>query len=172
MLDNIKKLISQGDTQEAIDALQDLLKERNSKLLNQTYLLESQFKELQSKIRLGIQSEATELNRINMSLLSICDDIKEEKGKSIHHVAASENPSFFQNPNVKWALIGAGALLALLLLINILSGGGEENAQNEIPAEQHSEQPVEGNQTEQSADNNADQPIDEQTDEQPTQQQH
>ncbi len=141
MVNNIKKLISEGDTQEAIDAIQEILEGTNSKLLNQTYLLESQFKELQSKIRLGIQSEATELNRINMSLLSICDDIQDQKVKPKHTVVASEQSSMLQNPMVKYALIGLGVLLAIWLISTFIGGSPDENQPTLDNTEQTEEQP-------------------------------
>ena len=73
---DIKQLISDGKTQQALDLLQENLQGKNDELLNQTYLLESQYKDLQQKIRLGIADATAELNRINFSLLSICDEIK------------------------------------------------------------------------------------------------
>lgn len=138
MTNNIKKLISEGDTQEAIDAIQEVLEGTNSKLLNQTYLLESQFKELQSKIRLGIQLEASELNRINMSLLSICDDIQDINIKPKRPIVAPEQPSIFQNPMVKYALIGLGVLIAIWLLSTFIGGG--DNPDETLPAQDNTEQ--------------------------------
>ena len=48
--DKIKQLVSESKTQEALDALQQFLKDKDQNLLNQTYLLESQLKDVQKKI--------------------------------------------------------------------------------------------------------------------------
>lgn len=73
-LDKVKNLISDGKTQEAIDLLQEILKDKDKPLLNQTLLLEGQLKELQRKMQLGLQDATADLNRINFTLLSVCDD--------------------------------------------------------------------------------------------------
>ena len=73
-LEKVKTLISEGKTQQAIDLLQEILKAKNAELLNQTFLLENQFKELQKKMQLGLQDASAELNRINFTLLGVCDD--------------------------------------------------------------------------------------------------
>lgn len=73
-LEKVKTLISEGKTQQAIDLLQKILTDKNTELLNQTFLLEGQYKDLQKKMQLGLQDASTELNRINFTLLSVCDD--------------------------------------------------------------------------------------------------
>ena len=73
-LEKVKSLISDGKTQQALDLLQAILKEKDKTLLNQTFLLESQLKELQRKMQLGLQDAQDDLNRINFTLLSLCDD--------------------------------------------------------------------------------------------------
>ncbi len=73
-LSKVKSLISEGKTQQAIDLLQEILKDKDNQLLNQTFLLEGQHKELQRKMQLGLQDASAELNRINFTLLSLCDD--------------------------------------------------------------------------------------------------
>jgi hypothetical protein len=73
-LQKVKTLISEGKTQQAIDLLQAILKDKDNQLLNQTLLLEGQYRDLQKKMQLGLQDASTELNRINFTLLSVCDD--------------------------------------------------------------------------------------------------
>jgi hypothetical protein len=73
-LEKVKTLISDGKTQQAIDLLQEILKDKNPELLNQTLLLEGQFKDLQKKMQLGLLDATAELNRINFTVLSVCDD--------------------------------------------------------------------------------------------------
>ena len=73
-LQKVKTLISNGKTQQAIDLLQEILKDKDLPLLNQTLLLEGQLKDLQRKMELGLEGATSELNRINFTLLSVCDD--------------------------------------------------------------------------------------------------
>ncbi len=74
--DKVKNLISEGRTQEAIDQLQHFLVGKDADLMNQTILLESQFKEMTQKKSLGDGDAEIEINRINYMLLSLCDDAK------------------------------------------------------------------------------------------------
>ena len=120
----IKKLISEGETQEAFDRLQELLEDKNDSLINQVYTLEAQFKEVQKKMRVGIMQESSELNRINHALLAICDDAKLAEAKMKHQMATatpsvSNAPSLLQNPIIKYIAIGIGILLLILLLMQL-----------------------------------------------------
>ena len=75
LTDKIKNLIADGNTQQAIDWLQDYLKEKhNTDILNQTYLLENQYKDLQKKMQLGLPDVSAEINRVNLGLLNLCDE--------------------------------------------------------------------------------------------------
>jgi hypothetical protein len=77
LTDKIKNLIADGKTLQAVDMLQTFLKEHGSndnQLLNQTFLLEGQYKELQKKMQLGLEDATADLNRINYSLLNLCDE--------------------------------------------------------------------------------------------------
>ncbi len=96
--DDIKQLISEGKTQEALDMLQECLRDRDQTLLNQTYLLESQYKELQKKISLGLQDATTELNRINFTLLSLCDEVTKVTGNNMKAVKKGVKSVAKKNP--------------------------------------------------------------------------
>jgi hypothetical protein len=74
--EEVKELIGNGKTEEALEWLQSILKEHDKDLLNQTYLLQTQYKDVQNRVRLGMQDASTELNRINFTLLTICDDVE------------------------------------------------------------------------------------------------
>ena len=73
--EQVKQLIANGKTQEAIEWLQHILKDKDTNLLNQTYLLEGQYKDLVKKMQLGLQDTITDVNRINFALLNLCDEI-------------------------------------------------------------------------------------------------
>jgi hypothetical protein len=74
--EKVKELIANGKTEEALEWLQSILKEKDTNLLNQTYLLQSQYIDIQKRLRLGLQDASTELQRVNFTLLTICDDIE------------------------------------------------------------------------------------------------
>ncbi len=124
--DNIKQLISDGKTQEALDVLQECLRDKDQTLLNQTYLLESQYKELQKKISLGLQDATTELNRINFTLLSLCDEVTKVTGnnvKSVHinkTIQSSDANGDAFNPLIIFGIIAALAIGIILLIIYFL----------------------------------------------------
>ncbi len=124
--DNIKQLISDGKTQEALDVLQECLRDKDQTLLNQTYLLESQYKDLQKKISLGLQDATTELNRINFTLLSLCDEVTKITGNNVKAVRINKTLEIPEatrdsfNPLVIFGLIAAVAIGIILLLIYFL----------------------------------------------------
>lgn len=116
--DKIKELIADGKTLDAIDALQAFLKDKDENLLNQTYLLESQFKDIQKKMRLNLQETSVELNRINFTILDLADDIRGIKGNKVVEKEAEpdEKEEKTDTSNLKYALI----IFAILLLVAAL----------------------------------------------------
>lgn len=116
--DKIKQLIADGKTLEAIDALQAFLKDKDDNLLNQTYLLESQFKDIQKKMRLNLQETSVELNRINFTILDLADDIRGLKDNKVVEKEAKpdEKEEKTDTSSLKYALI----ILAILLLVSAL----------------------------------------------------
>ncbi len=74
----IKLLVSEDRTDEAIDKLLNLLKEKSSDYFNQIILFNSQLSELNRKLGEGTISrdqEGLERNRIKKALLNILDDL-------------------------------------------------------------------------------------------------
>ncbi len=118
--DRIKQLISESKTQDALDLLQDYLKDQDQNLLNQTYLLESQFKDLQKKIGLGIADAASEINRINYTLLSLCDEVRKLPNQREKEILAAEPSGLLANPLVIFAVIAAVAIAIVISLVHFL----------------------------------------------------
>ncbi len=114
--DSIKSLISEGKTLEALDKLQALLMKNDVSRYNQTLLLESQYRELVKKQQLGLEDNSVEINRINLALLGICDEIKQNTPAvpvtNINPTDTSRGISFpVENEN--------GSPLKVLLIIGI-----------------------------------------------------
>lgn len=129
LTDKIKNLIADGKTQQAVDMLQVFLKERSGndpQLLNQSLLLEGQFKELQKKVQLGLEDATADLNRINFSLLNLCDEAEtlakttKEEAEKAADTEGSKNVSM--NPLVIFGVIAAIAILTILGLVFLNKG--------------------------------------------------
>lgn len=118
--DRIKQLISQSKTQEALDTLQHFLKDKDENLLNQTYLLESQLKDVQKKIGLGVSDAVSEINRINYTLLSLCDDVQKLPNEREAEILAAEPSGLLANPLVIFAVIAAVAIGIVICLVVFL----------------------------------------------------
>ena len=74
-INNIKQLISEGKTKEALDTFQTLLEGSGREEFNQSLLLESQYMEVIKKAQLGLMDANVEVSRINFALLSLCDQV-------------------------------------------------------------------------------------------------
>lgn len=118
--DRIKQLISESKTQDALDLLQDYLKDQDQNLLNQTYLLESQFKDVQKKIGLGVSDAVSEINRINYTLLSLCDEVQKLPNQREKEILAAEPSGLLANPLVIFAVIAAVAIGIVMSLVYFL----------------------------------------------------
>ena len=118
--DKIKQLISESKTQEALDTFQQYLKDKDQNLLNQTYLLESQFKDVQKKIGLGMSDAISEINRINFTLLSLCDDVRKLPNEREAEILAAEPSGLLANPLVIFAVIAIVAIGIVISLVYFL----------------------------------------------------
>jgi Effector-associated domain 11 len=74
-INNVKQLISEGKTKEALDTFQTLLEGSGREELNQSLLLESQYNDILKKMQLGLVDANAEVNRINFALLTLCDQV-------------------------------------------------------------------------------------------------
>ncbi len=124
LTDKIKNLIADGKTQQAVDMLQAFLKEKGGndhELYNQTLLLEGQYKEFQKKVQLGLQEASGDLNRINYSLLNLCDEAElfvTETDKKMGKEADTEgSKNLSMNPLIIFAVIAAVAILTVVGLL-------------------------------------------------------
>ena len=72
-INNIKQLISEGKTKEALDTFQTLLEGSGREEFNESLLLESQYIEVIKKAQLGLMDANVEVSRINFALLCLCD---------------------------------------------------------------------------------------------------
>jgi Effector-associated domain 11 len=131
LTDKIKNLIADGKTLQAVDMLQAFLKANSggdNQLLNQTLLLEGQYKEVQKKMQLGLEDAGTELNRINFSLLNLCDEAEKLNKKADENEEITEGSKNAPlNPLVVFGVIAAVAILTIVGLLFLNKGDGKAN---------------------------------------------
>ena len=123
-IEKIKNLISDGKTQQAVDMLQDLLKQKGGsdpELYNKTLLLEGQYKDLKAKALLAVEDVSADMNRINFSLLTLCDQaenlVAETEKTEEKEVDTEGSQNASMNPLVIFGVIAAIAILTILGLI-------------------------------------------------------
>jgi Effector-associated domain 11 len=109
--DEVKRLIADGKTQQAIDLLQKMLEGKDTEILNQTLLLESQFKEFQKQMQLGLTDAHTEINRIKNAMLIICDDVEQLDIK----ISNKSDAQQATNASLKNALLIFGIVVTLVI---------------------------------------------------------
>jgi Effector-associated domain 11 len=123
LTDKIKNLIADGKTLQAVDMLQTFLKEHGSndnQLLNQAFLLEGQYKDLQKKVQLGLEDATADLNRINYSLLNLCDEAESLAGneeKKAENEEITEGDKSLSN-TIK--IFGISVLIVLLIVFGFI----------------------------------------------------
>ena len=132
-LQKVKTLISDGKTQQAIDLLQDILKDKDNQLHNQTLLLENQLKELQKKMQLGLLDASAEINRINYTLLNVCDE-----AAALPNIGDDAPEKAFpddEKPKVgnTLAIFGIIAAIGIAVVVGIFMLSKKTNANEPVP---------------------------------------
>jgi Effector-associated domain 11 len=135
--EEVKELIANGKTEEALEWLQTILKEKDTNLLNQTYLLQSQYIDIQKRLRLGLQDASTDLQRVNFTLLTICDDVekagitgeKKRVGAEVKNDTKSEIASSLKTTYWIFGIIVFIAIASIAALV-IYSKGGKNDGEN------------------------------------------
>ena len=142
--EEVKELIANGKTEEALEWLQSILKEKDTNLLNQTYLLQSQYKDIQKRLRLGLQDASTEVNRINFTLLTICDDVEKVVNASdIKPYTSLNSPSSDKTSLAIWIFAVIVIIAFALIFIVFKYSQGSDNPKKDSPTQ--IEQPKKSN---------------------------
>ncbi len=127
--EKVKQLVADGRTVEALDLLQENLRSKDTKLFNQTVILESQYKSEMEKMRTGIEMSLESVNRVNYAILEITDDAEKllhdkavEAGqiveaKKVEEAKTLETQTAQSNNTLKViaAIVGATGLLFALI---------------------------------------------------------
>jgi Effector-associated domain 11 len=120
--DKIKELIADGKTQKAIEVLQDFLKGRDNALLNQCFLLKNQFTDLSRQKEQGLLDSGSELNRVNLALLNLCDEAQKLDPEADFDSEITENTEGgVSDKSVNTTLILMGVFIFIALIVVFLA---------------------------------------------------
>jgi hypothetical protein len=116
-INNVKQLIAEGKTKEALDTFQTLLEDSGREEFNQSLLLESQYNEVIKKAQLGLMDANVEVSRINFALLSLCDQVNILEIRAQQTEQKVSDTEKTNNKSVVTALIVFGILTLIVLAI-------------------------------------------------------
>jgi Effector-associated domain 11 len=125
-INNIKQLISEGKTKEALDTFQTLLEGSGREEFNQSLLLESQYNDAIKKMQLGLVDANAEVSRINFALLNLCDQVNileirsQASSKQANKEEEKPKDTSIINPLILFAILVVVALAIVYFLIKNL----------------------------------------------------
>ena len=140
LIDQIRDLIAEGETQRSLDELYKYVKESNADVIDNLVMLRSRMQNLQRAVGNGTMDEqdaAMERAKINDAILKLLPQLtpeylaeasKRKEPLQRPAPASSSAAPAASGPNMKMIYMIGGGVLALILLILALSGGdsGEE----------------------------------------------
>jgi hypothetical protein len=149
LIDQIRDLIAEGETQRSLDELYKYVKENNADVIDNLVMLRSRMQNLQRAVHNGTmddQSAALERAKINEAILKLLPQLTPEylaeaikRREPLQRPAPAttyEAPAAPARDMKKMFLIGGGALLVVIFLIVMLNrGGGSEENQAQIAAD-------------------------------------
>ncbi|MFN0015092.1 MAG: hypothetical protein ACKVU2_11130 [Saprospiraceae bacterium] len=136
LVDQIRDMISAGETEKSLEELYKFVKENNADIIDNLVMLRSRMQSVERAVNVGTMSsqEATlEKAKINDAILKLLPQLTPEylaeaskrKSKAAYTPPIPQRPA--QQSNKLYFIIG-GAVLALVLLIWSMSGGEAENS--------------------------------------------
>lgn len=137
LIDQIRDLIAEGETQRSLDELYKYVKENNADVIDNLVMLRSRMQNVQRAVHNGTMDDhaaAMERAKINEAILKLLPQLTPEylaqatkKREPVWRDDEAPRARTAAAPATdmkKWYLIGGGALLVVILLIVMLSGGG------------------------------------------------
>ncbi|MEQ1744186.1 MAG: hypothetical protein ABMA02_02090 [Saprospiraceae bacterium] len=148
LVDQIRDMISAGETEKSLEELYKFVKENNADIIDNLVMLRSRMQSVERAVNVGTMSsqEATlEKAKINDAILKLLPQLTPEylaeaskrKSKAAYTPPIPQRPA--QQSNKLYFIIG-GAVLALVLLIWSMSGGDSEATSDLAQGEQLVEQ--------------------------------
>lgn len=141
LIDQIRDLIAEGETQRSLDELYKYVKESNADVIDHLVMLRSRMQNLQRSVSNGTMDEqdaALERAKINEAILKLLPQLTPEylaeaskRKEPVQRPSVAAAPATSSaaptasGPNMKMIYMIGGGVLALILLILALSGGGD-----------------------------------------------
>ena len=169
LIDQIRDMISEGETEKSLEELYTYVKENNADIIDQLVMLRNRNRNLQRSVQMGTmdsQDASLERAKINEAILKLLPQLTPEylaqaskKREPIRPAAAPPPPAAAPathsnrvvrpaappptESKAKYYLIGGGATFLLLLLIGLCNGGDESTSSTYVePATEESAAPT------------------------------
>ena len=117
----IKRLLSNNKSKEALNFIIDLYENSNDVLFNEAILIQSRFEHLQKSIRLNLISSdefSRELSKINYSIIQILDDSNKGPKKFVESASLPKLLLTVLISTCLFAIYGLFGAILLMILIN------------------------------------------------------
>ena len=145
LIDQIRDLIAEGETQRSLDELYNYVKANNADVIDNLVMLRSRMQNLQRSVSNGTmddQTAALERAKINEAILKLLPQLTPEylaqasqRREPVRPAAPYEAPAAPARDMKKMYLIGGGVLLVVVILIAIFNSGGDSEG-SDVSAEQ------------------------------------
>lgn len=152
LIDQIRDMIAEGETEKSLDELYTYVKENNADIIDQLVMLRNRNRNLQRSLQMGTmdaQDASLERAKINEAILKLLPQLTPEylaqASKRMERepaAATAAAPRSAAQPaaapaqsKMKYYLIGGAAALLLIVLISMLGGGGQEDSTATDPAQ-------------------------------------
>ena len=140
LIDQIRDLIAEGETERSLDELYKYVKENNTDVIDTLVMLRNRLRGIQDEVIRGTldnQSANLERAKINDAILKLLPQLTPEymakaaawqpQAQPMAAAAKAKAPAASSGEKRKWMLIGGGAALLLIIILIAVSGGGGDD---------------------------------------------
>lgn len=137
LIDQIREMIAEGETEKSLDELYKYVKENNAEIIDSLVMLRSRLKSIEDGIIRGTMDDDDanlERAKVNDAILRLLPQLTPEyiaENKSATHVYTTPRPTKTGGIDKKWLYMGIGgaAVILLILVLILLPGGGSDDAE-------------------------------------------
>lgn len=137
LIDQIRDLIAEGETEKSLDELYNYVKANNADVIDNLVMMRSRMQNLRRAVQNGTmndQDAAIERAKINDAILKLLPQLTPEylaeaskRREPLQYAATPGNAPAAPARNMKMLYIIGGALLLVIALIIMFSRGGEDD---------------------------------------------
>lgn len=150
LIDQIRELIAEGNTERSLDELYQYVKENNEEVIDTLVMLRGRMRAIQNEVAKGTMDSHTanlERSKINDAILKLLPQLTPEymanrpaQSQLQAHSVTQVEKSRPASGNKKWAYIGSAALVALVILAIALIPRADTGS--ETPENLHDDQGI------------------------------